>query len=114
MNQRVDNRLRHELNGIDRIYSLFETAINERLVVRYEIILVDDWFYLNLDNVLCPNKSPPEPFQLLESENEFAITIDELKIVAAYLDVICQDGRISIVDLSSSLLNHIKYFPHIE
>lgn len=113
MNKRIDDRLEHELNGIERISSLFKTAINEKVFVRYEIIIVDDWFYLNLDNVLRPNRPPPQPFQLLEPDNEFAITIDDLKTVTIYLAAICQDGRISLVDLSNSLMNHIKYFPYI-
>lgn len=114
MNQRANDRLQYELVGINRICDLFETALNERCIVRHEIIYFEDNFYLNPENILFPNNPPSLPFPLLEPENNYVISINDLETIATQLKEICPEKRISIVSLSSWLVNYTKYLPHVE
>lgn len=114
MVQRANNRLQNELYGIDCICDLFETAINERCIVRHEIICFEDNFYLNPENVLFPNNPPPLPFPLLEPEDIYVISINNLETIATQLNEICPEKRILLVSLSSWLMNHSKYLPQVE
>lgn len=112
MIQQINDRLRYEVTGVERICDLFVSAINERQYVRYEIIFVDDYFYLNSKNILCPNNPPPQPIPLLEPEDPCVINVNDLETMTSQLTVISPDGRISLVALSSWLMSYAKYFPH--
>jgi len=114
MIQRIDGRLQHEINGVERICNLFELAINEGHIVRYEIILVDDHFYLNPENILRPNSSPSQPFPLLEPEGLYVSSIDHLKMISDLLSEVCPYRRISLVAFSSLLTNYAEHVPVIE
>ncbi|VVC27324.1 Hypothetical protein CINCED_3A004966 [Cinara cedri] len=115
INQRIDNRLQHELIGIERICNLFETAIQERRVVRNEIILDDDYFYLNPENILNPKHQPSQPFPLLEPDDDLCVVkVADLEIVTNQLCTICPDRRIPIIYFSNWLTNSVKYFPQID
>lgn len=114
MIQRIEDRLQYELIEIERLCDLFETAINEGFIVRHEIIIDNDKFYLNSENIIYPNKPPLEPFPLVEPEDLFATTINNLERVRNQLSAICPERRISMVDLSSYLTNYIKYFPRFK
>lgn len=114
MIKRIDDRLQHELLGVECICNLFESAIKESRTVRHEILFVDDHFYLNPENVLCPTSPPPQPFPLLEPEDLFAITVYNLETIVTQLITICPDRRISVFALSNWLKNSVKYFPRIK
>lgn len=114
MNQRANNRLQNELVGIDRICDLFETAINEKCIVRHEIIYFDDNFYLNPDNILFPKNPPSHPFPLLEPENKYVIRINDLEKIVTQLTEFCPEKRISLVSLSNWLVNYAKYLPQVK
>lgn len=111
MTQQINNRLQHELLGIEHLCNLFESAINEKLIVRHEIILVNDDFYLNCENILCPNNPPTQPFPLLEQENIYFLMINDLELISIQLATIFPDRHISLVDFSNWLMNYLKYFP---
>lgn len=115
LNRRIDDRLQHELVGIERICNLFETAIQDRKVVRHEIIMADDNFYLNPENILYPNHRPPQPFPLLEPDDDLYVTnIADLEIITNRLCMICPNRRIPLIYFSNWLTNYIKYLPRIE
>lgn len=114
MVQQINYRLQHELDGIERICNLFETAINEKQIIRNEIIIKDDNFYLNSENILFPNRPPPYPFPLLEPYNLYIFTVDELRTMVIHLVTISPDKRILLVVLSTWLMNYVKYIPHVK
>lgn len=110
MIQRINDRLKHDMLGIDRICNLFETAINEGQIIRHEIIFINDHFYLNPENILFPSDPPPQPFPLLEPEDICVISIDDLGIIVNQLTTICPDKCISLVALTS----YIKHQPQFK
>lgn len=114
MIQHINNCLQHELLGVERICNLFETAINEKLIVRHEIILAKDYFYLNCENIIYSNISPPQPFPLLEPKDFYLININDLELITIQLAIICPDRQISLVAFSNWLMSYIKYLPQIE
>jgi len=111
MIQQINDRLRYEVTGVERICDLFVSAINERQYVRYKIIFVDDHFYLNSKNILHPDNPPPRPIPLLEPEDPCVINVYDLETMTSQLAAISPDGRISLVALSSWLMSYAKYFP---
>lgn len=115
INQQIDVRLVHDLVGIERICNLFKTAIHERKYIRYEIILVDDHYYLNPENILYPNHRPPSPFPLLEPDDDLYVTkIADLELITNQLCTICPDRRIPLIYFSNWLTNYTKYLPRSE
>lgn len=114
MTQQITNRLQHELLGVERLYNLFVSSINERIIVRNEIILVNDNFYLNYENILCPNKPPTQPFPLLEQNNFYLIMINDLELITIQLSKLFPDRHISLIHFSNWLMNYVKYFPQIK
>lgn len=114
MIRQIEDRMHQELFGIEQICNLFETAINEKQIVRHEIILIDDYFYLNSENILYPNSSPRQPYPLLEQKDDYVITIDDLESIIIDLLKFCPNRRISLVEFSNWLMNYIKYLPHIQ
>lgn len=115
INQRIDDRLDHELVGIGLMCNLFETAIREGKVVRHEIIPVDDNFYLNPENIIYPSHRPPQPFPLLEPDDDLYVTTTAgLEIITNQLLAICPDKRMSLIYFSDWLTDYVKYLPRVE
>lgn len=111
----INDRLQHEVAGVDRICNLFETALNEKYFVRHEILFIDDHFYLNPDNVVYSNIPPSQPFPLLEEEYPGVLTVNNLEKITRQLFSMCPNRRISIVAFSKWLMNYTKYnVPTIE
>ncbi|XP_050527816.1 uncharacterized protein LOC126897912, partial [Daktulosphaira vitifoliae] len=99
MNKQIENRLQHELAEIKNICNLFETTIIEGRIVRHDIFMINDCFYLNIENALYPNITPPYPFPLLE-QNNFIITTERIEILIMELSQFCPEKYISIKTLS--------------
>lgn len=114
MIQRIDERLQLELFGIEQICNLFETAINEKQTVNHQILLVDDFFYLNSENILYPNNPPQQPYPLLEPQEGYVLTFDDLETIVFQLSKICSNRCLSLVDFSIWLIHFIKYLPHVQ
>ncbi|XP_025198187.1 uncharacterized protein LOC112596641 [Melanaphis sacchari] len=114
MNRRIDECSQKEIYAIECICNLFKSAINEKQYVRHEIIVVNNNFYINAENVLQPSNPPPYPFPLLEPEDICIVTIHNLKEITNQLIAICPNKRISIVALSSCLKSYLKHHPEIE
>lgn len=112
--QQIDNRSRYEITGVERVCDLFVSAINERQRVRHEIIFTDDHFYLNSENILYPGSPPPQPIPLLEPDNPYVISVNDLETMANQLTAISPDGRISLVAFSAWLTSYAKYFSRYE
>lgn len=91
---------------------LFACAIDARRYVRHEILLIDDCFYLNPENVLYPDVCPPQPFPLLEPD-DVAINIDDLATMTGQLAAISPDRRISLAALSGWLTNYADRLPRL-
>lgn len=114
MIKQIEDRMHQELFGIEQICILFETAINEKQIVHHEIILIDDYFYLNSENILYANSPPRLPYPLLEQKNGYALTIDDLEKIIIDLSKLCPNKRISLVEFSNWTTNYTKYLPHIQ
>jgi len=112
--RRIDDHLQHELNGIELICDLFDTAIDEKEIIRHEIVLENDRFYMNTEQYLYPAHPPPYPLPLMEPYDLYAFTVAELRTMAAQLAAICPAKRISLIVLSTWLKNYAKHVPRVE